>query len=638
MFRQQMRGMRTCRPPEEPQEEVKEMTETAESLPFETEVQELLDLMIHSLYSHPEIFLRELISNASDACDKLRFESLTNAELLPEGEELGITIEVDTDARTLTIADNGIGMSRDELVANLGTIAGSGTRRFLSELKESGADERPELIGQFGVGFYSSFMVSDEVVVESLKADEAEGHRWSSKADGRYTIETATDLVRGTRITLHLKDVTEDGQDFAVDHVLRGLVKRYSDFVEYPVRLGEDTLNSMKPVWARPKSEVTDEEYADFYKHIAHDFHDPLETIHFRAEGTTEYTALLYVPAEKPFELFREQQPQAKLSLYVKRVLITNECGDLLPSWLRFVRGVVESSDLPLNVSREILQSNSQMRAIKKRLTKKVLTSLQSIQESDRERFEGFFAHFGPVLKEGICLGEDEDQAIAKLCLFESSRGEERTTLAEVVERMTTDQTALYTVTGPDRATLDASPHVAAYVKRGFEVLYLTDPIDEWMLDQLKEFDGKPLQSVHAIDEDLLSESEKERVKAADEEHEPLLTALREHFGDALADVRFSGRLADAPAMLATKDGALRPHMERAFAETQGGAPATERVLELNPDHPLITRLAELAAEGGSELADRADLLYGQALMAEGSPVPDPVRFSRLVVDLLTSS
>lgn len=609
-------------------------TESAQSLPFETEVQELLDLMIHSLYSHPEIFLRELISNASDACDKLRFESLTDAALLGD-DELGITLEVDADARTLTVADNGVGMTRDELVQNLGTIAGSGTRRFLSELKESGADERPELIGQFGVGFYASFMVADRVVVESRRAGEDQGHRWASSADGTYTIEEADAVARGTRITLHLKDAGDDGDDFAAEHVLRGLVKRYSDFVEYPVRLGDDTLNSMKPVWARPKSEVTDEEYAEFYKHLTHDFRDPLETIHFKAEGATEYTALLYLPAERPFDLFREREPRSQISLYVKRVLITSECAELLPNWLRFVRGVVEASDLPLNVSREILQANPHLRAIKKRLTKKVLSSLEAILADDRERYAGFWDAFGAVLKEGICMHEDEDGQISKMCLFTSSRGEERTTLAEYVERMSADQKAIYAITGPDRKTLDASPHVAAYVKRGFEVLYLVDPIDEWMLDALSEFDGKPLRAIHAVDDDLLSDSEKERVAAAAEEHAALVTALKEHFGEAVADVRFSGRLAEAPAMLATQDGALRPHMERAFAETQGMAPPSQRVLELNPDHALVAKLGDLASAGGDAFADRADLLYGQALLAEGSPVPDPARFSKLIVDLL---
>lgn len=610
-------------------------TESAQSLPFETEVQELLDLMIHSLYSHPEIFLRELISNASDACDKLRYEALTNPALASSTDDLGIHLQTDAEDRTLTITDNGIGMSRTELIANLGTIAGSGTRRVMRELKAAGAEQRPELIGQFGVGFYASFMVADEVVVESRRAGEEAGHRWSSKADGRYMIEAAEGVERGTRITLHLKDAGEEGQDFTVEHVLRNLVKQYSDFVEYPVRMGDDTLNSMKPVWARPKSEVKDEEYAEFYKHLTHDFNDPLETIHFKAEGSTEYTALLYIPAERPFDLFREQQPNSRLALYVKRVLITNESKDLLPSYLRFVRGVVEAADLPLNVSREILQSNPHIRAINKRLTKKVLSSLGTILKDDRERYAGFWNSFGSVLKEGICLGEDADGTIAELCLFESSRGEDRTTLLEAFERMPKDQQAIYTITGPDRATLDASPHVAAYVKRGFEVLYLTDPIDEWMLDRLQEFKDKPLRSVHAIDEELLSASEKESVQQAAEDHADLLSKLSEHFGDKLAEVRFSGRLAEAPAMLGTKSGALRPHMDRAFAESHGGGGGTARVLELNPTHPLVARLAELATVGGQDFADRADLLYGQALLAEGSPIPDPARFSKLLVELL---
>ena len=621
------------------------MTETAETRPFEAQVQELLNLMIHSLYTEKEIFLRELVSNASDALDKLRLESLTRPDLVDGEEELAVTLEVDGDARTLSVVDNGIGMDRDELIANLGTIASSGTQRFLEELAASKGSSAPDLIGQFGVGFYSSFMVAEEVSVVSRKAGDSQGYRWHSQADGHYTIEPVASAPRGTRVTLLLSERDPDdaqAADFLDEGTLRALVRRTSDFVEYPIRLGEDVLNSQKPLWARPKGELKEEEYREFYQHLTHDWREPAETIHFKAEGATEFTALLYIPSCRPANPFGEDQARTNLSLYVRRVFITADCEDLLPSWLRFVRGVVEASDLPLNVSREVLQANPHVRQIQKNLTKKVLGSLEAMRERDREAFAGVWDAFGSVLKEGICMGADGDGRIAGLALFESSQGEERTTLAEYVERMPEEQEAIWTLLGPDRATLDASPLVEPLRARGWEVLYLTDPVDEWMVDRLSEFDGHTLRSVHTADLELADEQDEERASAAAESSAGLLEALADHLGEEVKQVRFSTRLVESPAVLVSEAGPPRPHLERAMRE--GGMapdlPVSKRILELHPGHPLIERLCSMHAEAADDprLFDFADLLHGQALLAEGATPSDPARFARLVTELMTAA
>ncbi|MAF65733.1 MAG: molecular chaperone HtpG [Planctomycetes bacterium] len=621
------------------------MTETAETRPFEAQVQELLNLMIHSLYTEKEIFLRELVSNASDALDKLRFENLTQPDLGEGDEELAITLEVNADARTLSVIDNGIGMDRDELIANLGTIASSGTQRFLEEISANQGASAPDLIGQFGVGFYSSFMVAEEVSVVSRKAGEEDGYRWRSEADGNYTIEPAPGAKRGTCVTLLLSEREGDESetpDFLDEGTLRALVRRSSDFVEYPIRLGDDVLNSQKPLWARPKADLSDDDYREFYQHLTHDWHAPAETIHFKAEGASEFTALVYIPSARPANLFGGEAGRTQLSLYVRRVFITAECEDLLPPWLRFVRGVVEASDLPLNVSREILQANPHVRQIRRSLTKKILGSLESLRERDREAYDGVWNAFGTVLKEGICTGEDEDGRIAGLALFESSRASERTTLGEYVERMGEEQEAIWTLLGPDRATLDASPLVEPLRSRGWEVIYLTDPVDEWMVDRLSEFTGKPLRSVHAADLDLADEEGEERASAAAQASAGLLEALNEHLGEEVKEVRFSTRLVESPAVLVSEAGPPRPHLERALRE--GGMapdlPGPERILELHPGHPLIERLCAMHAEAQDDprLFDFADLLHGQALLAEGTTPRDPARFARLVTELMTTA
>jgi molecular chaperone HtpG len=612
------------------------MTAQAETQPFQAEVQELLDLMIHSLYTHQEIFLRELISNASDALDKLRVEALTNSELLGSDEKLTISLELDADSGCLSILDNGIGMDRDDLVQGLGTIASSGTRRFLEELKERGADDAPELIGQFGVGFYASFMVADKVIVETSRENDGAGWRWTSSADGSYTIEEVAGLERGTRVELHLK---EDGprEEYLHEHKLRELVRRYSDFVEHPIMLGDDQLNSQKPIWIRPKSEVTSEEHAEFYRHLTHDFQEPLETIHFQVEGALEYTALLYIPRTKPMDLFSEKQHRSRLSLYVRRVQIAEECEDLLPPWLRFVRGVVEASDLPLNVSREVMQTNPHVRAIRSRLVKKIISTLETMLEKNREDYEVFWASFGAVIKEGICAGDNEDNRLSKICLFRSTHGDDWTTLQEYQDRAPKEQDALWTITGGGRAALAASPHLETFRAKGFEVLYFDEPVDEWLLDALGEVEGQPFKSVHSADSSLQSEADEKVLEKQSETFKELFEKLAEHFGDEVESVCLTSRLTGSAALLTSAAGAPRPHMERMLREMHGAAPPTARILELGANHPLVVQLGELFAAnpGDPAILDTADLLYGQALIAEGGVPVNPARFNELLCKLM---
>lgn len=648
------------------------MTARTETHRFQAEVQEVLGLVIHSLYTNREIFLRELISNASDALDKLRFEALTDPSLTDPGESLGIAIELDEDARTLAIADNGIGMSHDELVENLGTIASSGTRRFLEELGERAAKEpaaAPELIGQFGVGFYSAFMVAERVVVESRRAGSDEGWRWSSRGDGEYSVEPAEGLSRGTLITLHMRSVEEGDEEkkseFLSPWRVREIVKRYSDFVDYPIQMEvesletklddegkpvegaepervsrTETLNSMKPLWARPKGEIEDAQYNEFYRHLTHDWQAPLEVIHFRAEGTLEYTALMYVPGQRPMDLLDPGQNKSSVSLYVRRVLIMRECEDLLPVWLRFVRGVVEADDLPLNVSRETLQDNPRVRQIRRRLEKKVLEVLSGMLESDREKYETFWKAFGLVLKEGVYFGADEDQRISKLCLFESSAVPGYTTLREYVERMPDGQEAIYTLAGPDRKTLEDSPHIEALAAKGHEVLLLTDPVDEWIRERWTEFDGKPMKALEKGDIDLDGEDAKKEREEKQARHKDLLEAMKKTLADEVSEVRFSSRLKDSPAVLVSSEGGLSPHLERMLRRSGQELPAQKRVLELNADHRLVGVLKRLFDEDpqSARLTDYTHLLHGQALLAEGSVLSDPARFSKLVTELLVEA
>lgn len=640
------------------------MSTQAQTHRFEAEVRQVLDLVIHSLYSHREVFLRELLSNASDALDKLRHEALTTTGLMDEGESLGIVLDPVAETGTLRIADNGIGMSRDDLLENLGTIASSGTRRFLDALREQGAQESPELIGRFGVGFYSVFMVADEVTVETRRAGSDEGWRWSSRGDGEFSIEPADGLPRGTVITLQLKPSPEaveeaeaDGEDdprrFLDPWTLRQLVRRWSDFVEYPIQMeverpgaeGEETtreietLNTQKPLWTRPKDEVTTEEYEEFFGHLA-GWGKPLETLHLRAEGTLEYTALLYVPEQAPFDLHDPAKAKSRLSLYARRVRIQEECEELLPPWLRFVVGVVESSDLPLNVSRESIQSDARVRQIRKHLVRKVLEALGRLLRDDRKAYEGFWETFGTLLKEGIWSGGDEGGRISKLCLFRTSADEGWRTLAEVKEAQPEGTEALGVLVAPDLRTALASAHLEAPRAAGQEVLLLVDPVDEWMLQRLSEFDGMPLRQVDRGDSSLEEEGEKKAREEREGADKGFLEALQGSVGEWISAVRYSARLKETPAVLVGDEGSWSSHAERMLRRAGHELPASKRVLEVNPDHPLIKGIAKLHGVDAKSprVAEAGELLLGQALIREGQAPPDPARFAVLVSELLEGS
>jgi molecular chaperone HtpG len=599
---------------------------------FQTEVRQLLDLMIHSLYSHKDIFLRELISNASDALDKVRFEAITHPELTPGGE-LEIRLEADAGARTLSVWDNGIGMTREEVVQNIGTIARSGTREFLVAIREQKGKIAPELIGQFGVGFYSSFMVADRITLVTRKAGETTATRWESSGDG-YELADAEREVAGTTVTLHLKPKDEeDGlRDYTEPHVLRDIVKRYSDFVGYPIRLKSDTLNSMKAIWARPKEEVSEQEYRDFYKHLTHDWNDPLEHVLVRVEGTVEARALLYIPAKAPFDLFMRDGKRG-VQLYVKRVFIMDDWEALLPPWLRFVRGVVASDDLSLNVSREILQKDRQIQAIRKHLTRRLLGALKDLP---REQYVKFWPEFGAVLKEGL-IGFDENQDRILELVMAQSTSEGLTSLADYVGRMKEGQDAIYYMTAATQSAAERSPHLEAFRDKGYEVLFFTDPVDELWLRLDRQLEGKKLVSVAAAGV-TPGASSSEAPKA--DEWQGVLDKLRALLQDHVKDVRLSSRLKESAACLVGEAGDLSPRMRELFNRSGQEMPVTKRTLEVNPGHPVIARVREMHAAGKDDprLALYADLLYGQAVLAEGGMLADPVGFSRRLAELMAAS
>jgi molecular chaperone HtpG len=621
------------------------MSEATERHEFQTEVRELLDLMIHSLYSHKDIFLRELVSNASDALDKVRFESVSRPELAPAGE-LEITLEVDAEARTLAVHDNGIGMTRQEVVDNLGTIARSGTREFLKALREAQAANVPEVIGQFGVGFYSSFMVADRITVVTRRAGTEETTRWESTGDGGYTLGPAERSSAGTTVTLHLKPKDEeDGlKDYTQAWTLKEIVKRYSDFVSYPIRLKNETLNSMKAIWARGKDEVSEEEHREFYKHISHDWNDPLEHLTVHVEGSFEARALLYIPSKAPFDLHHRDGGHRGLSLYVKRVFIMDDWRELLPPYLRFVRGVVSSDDLSLNVSREILQKDRQVQAIRKYLVRRILSALKEMREQRREKYQTFWTEFGAVLKEGLVAVDEGSDKLLELVMAPSTEGATPTSLGEYVARMKEGQPAIYHVTAASREVAERSPHLEAFRARGYEVLFFLDPIDELWLRLPREFEGKPLTSVAKGAVDLGTEEEKKQEETAREEaserFKDLLLALRAKLQDDVKDVRLSGRLTSSPACLVGETGDLSPQLEELLRRSGQEVPKVKRVLELNPTHPLVTRLQAFhAAHPADERFTRyAELLYGQAILAEGGTLPDPASFSRRLAELLVEA
>ena len=610
---------------------------------FQTEVRQLLDLMIHSLYSHKDIFLRELISNASDALDKLRFEAITRPELQGDGE-LEIRLEVDPEQRTLTVWDNGIGMSRADVVENIGTIARSGTREFLQAVRDQKGQVAPELIGQFGVGFYSSFMAADRIVLVTRKAGEETATRWESTGDG-YALDEAERATPGTTVTLHLKPKDEeDGlRDYTDEHVLRDIVRKYSDFVAYPVRLKGDTLNSMKAIWARPKEEVSEEQYREFYKHLTHDWNDPLEHVLVHVEGTVEARALLYVPSKAPMDLFMREGERRGVQLYVKRVFIMDDWEALLPPWLRFVRGVVASDDLSLNVSREILQKDRQIQAIRKHLARRLLGALKEMKEQRADKYRTFWPEFGAVLKEGLLGLEDNQDRILDVVLAASTAAPaELTSLADYVSRMKDGQEAIYYMTAATRSAAERSPHLEAFRAKGFEVLFFTDPVDELWLRLSREFGGKKLVSVAAASatpeaNDEEGKKEEEARKEQEEGLRGLLDTLRAKLQDHVKDVRLSSRLTESPACLVGDPGDISPHLRELLRRSGQEAPVAKRTLELNAAHPIVARLRDLhgADQSDPKLALYAELLYGQALLAEGAPLPDPAAFSRRVAELM---
>ena len=620
------------------------MTEQPERHEFQAEVRELLDLMIHSLYSHKDIFLRELISNASDALDKIRFEALSRPELA--AGELAISLEIDAAARTLAVHDNGIGMSRAEVVENLGTLARSGTREFLRAIREAKAAAAPELIGQFGVGFYASFMVADRITVVTRRAGTEEATRWESTGDGSYTLDAAERPAAGTTVTLHLKaQDEEDGlNDYTRAGVLKDIVKRYSDFVTYPIRLQDETLNSMKAIWARDKDAVTEDEHREFYKHVSHDWNDPLEHLSVHMEGSFEARALLYIPSKAPFDLHDRAGGQRGLSLYVKRVFIMDDWRELLPPYLRFVRGVVSSDDLSLNVSREILQKNRQIQAIRKYLVRRLLAAFKEMKEQRADRYRTLWAEFGAVLKEGLLGLEEEPDRLLELVLAASTDGPALTSLGEYVGRMKSGQPAIYYLTAASREAAERSPHLEAVRARGYEVLFFLDPIDELWLRMRREFEGKPLASVSQGGVDLGSGEDGKKEDSVPEEigerFKALLLALRVALQDEIKDVRLSARLTSSPACLVGEPGDLSAHIEDLLRRSGRDVPQAKRVLEVNPSHPLLMRLVAFHAAHPDDERFRcyAELLHGQAILAEGGTLSDPAAFSRRLAELLVEA
>jgi molecular chaperone HtpG len=619
---------------------------------FQAEVKQLLHLMIHSLYSNKEIFLRELVSNASDAADKLRFEAIANGALYENDSELKIRVAFDRAQRTITISDNGIGMSREEAVANLGTIARSGTREFFQKL--SGDEQKDAaLIGQFGVGFYSGFIVADKMTVETRRAgaSAADGVRWESRGDGEFSVETIERAQRGTSITLHLRE----GEDELLSGWrLKSLIQKYSDHIALPIVMQkeewdseksayvlkdeDETVNQASALWTRSKNEITDEQYTQFYGHLTHDHEAPLAWTHNRVEGRSEYTQLLYLPTRAPFDLWDRSQ-RGGLKLYVKRVFIMDDAEQLLPSYLRFVRGVIDSNDLPLNVSREILQESRDVKAIRDGVSKRALSMLEDLAENAKDKYTTFWNAFGQVLKEGVGEDQANRERVLKLLRFASTHtdsAEQTVSLADYVARMKDAQTKIYYVTGESWVAARNSPHLEVFRKKGVEVLLLTDRVDEWMLSFLNEFDGKPLASVARGDLDLgaLDDEEKKAQEAAGETFKPLLESMTQTLKDQVKEVRLTFRLTDSPSCLVADEGDMSGYLQRMLKAAGQKAPQARPILEINPEHPLVKRLnAEQA-----DLADWSHLLYEQALLAEGGTLEDPASYVKRANALLLAS
>ena len=632
---------------------------TKQTHAFQAEVKQILHLVTHSLYSNKEIFLRELVSNASDACDKLRFEALDNNALFEDQPNLEVRVLFDADAKTITIRDNGIGMSAEEAASHLGTIAKSGTREFMAKL-EGDQKKDANLIGQFGVGFYSGFIVADRITVETRRAGlpETEGVRWSSEGAGEYELETITRATRGTDVVLHLRD---EEAEFLSTWKLKSIISKYSDHISLPILMQKESwddkeskqvkqdvwepVNKAAALWARPKSDITDSEYQAFYKQISYDSEAPLAYTHNRVEGRSEYTQLLFVPAKAPHDMWNRDK-RGGVKLYVKRVFIMDDAEALMPVYLRFVKGVIDSADLPINVSRELLQESRDVKAIREGSTKRVLGMLESLADSqdektgaeDRAKYLKFWGEFGAVLKEGI--GEDfaNRERLAKLFRFASTHADEGVSLSDYLKRMKSDQEAIYVVTADSLAAAKSSPQLEIFKKKGIEVLLLIDRVDEWMLSHLYEFEGKPLQSVAkgAVDLDkLLDEDEKKQAESLAESFKPTLDRLKEALKDRAKDVRVTTRLVDSPACLVVDEGDMSGHLARMLKQAGQSAPKSQPILEVNPEHALIKKLAA-EPQGSSGFDDLAQIVFDQAMLAEGGQLDDPAAYVARVTRLLS--
>ncbi|HEY6248787.1 MAG TPA: molecular chaperone HtpG [Candidatus Angelobacter sp.] len=636
---------------------------TLESFQFQAETKQLLHLMIHSLYTQREIFLRELISNASDALDRLRFEALTNTDLIPNDHKYEVRLKPDLAARTLTISDTGIGMARQELIEHIGTIARSGTQELRKRMKESqSAEAVAELIGQFGVGFYSAFMVADKVTIISRRAGETEATKWESSGDGTYTLAEAEKAGCGTDIILHLKQPDpENGiEDYTDRWKLSMIVHKYSDFIAYPiiyegppqepgetedaakeVKIETKTLNSMKPIWTRSRAEVSESDYTEFYKHLSNDWTEPLKVLPLKAEGTFEYEALLFIPSQAPYDLFYHAS-ESGLRLYARRVMVMDKCEDMLPHYLRFIKGVVDSSDLPLNISRQRLQQDRHITQIRKWLTRKMLDAFSEMKEKETEKYLKLWGQFGKALKEGVSSDYENKEKLLPLLLFESSHDlKELTTLKSYVERMKAEQTEILYLTGESRKVIENSPHLEVPKQEGYEVLYLSDPVDELLVQSVHEFEGKRLKSVTKGKIQLGTEEEKkqreEQLKKKEEDYKGFLEACQKKLDQYVKQIRLSARLVSSPACLVTEEHEYSPHLERLLQKGKGGGPKQRRIMELNPDHAIVSRLFERFTANGDDLTvgNSMELLFELALLAEGSEIADPVRLNQLTLELL---
>ncbi|MDP1646831.1 MAG: molecular chaperone HtpG [Rubrivivax sp.] len=623
-----------------------------QTLSFQAEVKQILHLVTHSLYSNKEIFLRELVSNASDACDKLRFEALDNSALFEDAPNLEVRVWYDEQARTITVRDNGIGLSAEEAVQHLGTIAKSGTREFVARL-EGEQKKDAKLIGQFGVGFYSGFIVADRITVESRRAGARpdEGVRWSSEGTGDFEVETIDRPARGTDVILHLRDGEEE---FLSAWKLKSIIGKYSDHISLPILMPKQTwdeekkeqvtsdewepVNKAAALWTRAKSDITDAQYQEFYKQLSYDSEPPLAYTHNRVEGRTEYTQLLYVPAKAPFDLWNRDK-RGGVKLYVKRVFIMDDAEALMPVYLRFVKGVIDSADLPLNVSRELLQESRDVKAIREGCTKRVLSMLEDVAENQKDKYAEFWAQFGAVLKEGIGEDHANQERLARLLRFASTQADAGVSLADYVGRMKEGQEAIYYITADTLAAAKGSPQLEVFRKKGIEVLLLVDRVDEWMLSHLYEFDGKPLQSVAKGGVDLgklQDEAEKKQAEEAAAAFKPVLERLKTALKDRAKDVRATTRLVDSPACIVVDEGDMSSHLARLLKQAGQDAPKGQPILEVNPVHALVKRL-EATAEGDERFDDLAQILFDQALLAEGGQLEDPAAYVQRVNRLLTA-